>query len=812
MQLLTPVTSTGPGPREFGLLEDAKRLTGVIRRGWRAIGISILICLLAAITYLAVAQRVYKAEAQLLVLQQGGRPPLNVANTDSTRLMEGTEDYIPTHAAILGSPLVIERAIDRIGLRNLPSLLEAQQADQDPVEAVSRRLKVTRPDRLAKILSIEYRAGDRGEVVRMVEAITESYKQVLEEAFQKSNSNTVIALISKARDELSQELQDLEGKYLELRRKTPSPIAGVEGRAFLASRLARWDQAANEAMIKSVQLKRQLELGRKLAGEGTELWAVAHAISQLGGDTSSLTAILSSSQDGAADYMRQLAQEHQQLNERFGPNYAKVRELKAQIERVRQSVRGARSHMEVGEVRDLLSALEQSLQSVQVMRDELGKQYNENQKEAKQFELDLLTDDDLRNKLERHRLLFNSVVEQLKQARFVSDYSSVTSQVIESPKTPRRPVWPRTGLTLALALVLGSMLGTSIVMVRDRLDPRIRSLDELRQVTGLSVIGQVALMPEKQAGVPGCFGLISHTRPRSDCAEAYRVARTNIDSLRRNTRLQVLLVTSAYAEEGKTTSASNLAISFAASGRKVLLIDADLRRPSLDKIHGLDRMRGLSHLLRDLMPLHRVVQPSQIENLDVITAGPEVPNPAELLSSPRLAELLDEARKSYDIILVDASPLLAVADPKIIGAVVDGIILTVRAWMLDHRDAEQSVELLRNLGTPILGLLVNGMDPRESGYGRRYRSGGHRSDHDLGSSGGEDLPPAIPARSQLQPNGRPKSGPDDEFAVAPQASCEPSAQDSQEAPHDEPSRVEAEALLTNLVTTILIGTPTVRLT
>ena len=752
MQLLTPVTSTGPGPGEFGLLEEARRLTGAIRRGWRVIGISILICLLAAITYLAVAQRVYQAEAQLLVLQQGGRPPLNVANTDSTRLMEGTDDYIPTHAAILGSPLVIERAIDRIGLRNLPSLLEAQQADQDPVEAVSKRLKVTRPDRLAKILRIEYRAGDRGEVVRMVEAITESYKRVLEEAFQKNNSSTVIALISKARDELSQELQDLEGKYLELRRKTPSPIAGGEGRAFLASRLARWDQAANEAMIKSVQLKRQLELGRKLAGEGTELWAVAHAVSQLGGDTSSLTAILSSSQDGAAEYIRQLAQEHQQLNERFGPNYAKVRELKAQIERVRQSVRGARSHMEVGEVRDLLSALEQSLQSVQVMRDELGKQYNENQKEAKQFELDLLVDDDLRNKLERQRLLFNTVVEQLKQARFVSDYSSLTSQVIDPPKTPRRPVWPRTGLTLALALVLGSILGTSIVMVRDRLDPRIRSLDELRQVTGLSVIGQVALMPEKQVGVPGCFGLISHTRPRSDWAEAYRVARTNIDSLRRNTRLQVLLVTSAYAEEGKTTTASNLAISFATTGRKVLLIDADLRSPSLDKIHGLDRVQGLSHLLDDSMPLHRAVQHSRIDNLDVITAGPDVPNPAELLSSPRLAALLDEARQSYDIIVVDSPPLLAVADSKLIGAVVDGIILTVRVWMLDHRDAEQSVELLRNLETPILGLLVNGINPREGGYRGRYRSGGHGSDHDSGSGGGEDLtsgdpgPVAAPAQ------------------------------------------------------------------
>jgi len=199
MQLLTPVAPTGPGPREFELLEEAKRLTGVIRRGWRALGISILICLLAAITYLAVTQRVYQAEAQLLVLQQGGRP-LNVANIDPGRLTEGAEDYIPTHAVILASPLVVKRAIEQIGLDRLPSALEAQRAKLDPVEEVTKRLKVTRPDRLAKILRVEYRAGDRVEVVRMVEAITESYKRVLEEAFQKTNSNTVIALISKARD------------------------------------------------------------------------------------------------------------------------------------------------------------------------------------------------------------------------------------------------------------------------------------------------------------------------------------------------------------------------------------------------------------------------------------------------------------------------------------------------------------------------------------------------------------------------------------------------------------------------------------
>src|SRR5271157_3223102 len=124
MQSLTSPTPAHPrpGPGEFGLLEEARRLTAAIRRGWRVIGISILSCLLAAIIYLAVTQRVYQAEAQLLVLQQGGRP-LNMTNTDSTRLMEGTDDYIPTQALVLSSPLVVKRAIARIGLDNIPSLL-----------------------------------------------------------------------------------------------------------------------------------------------------------------------------------------------------------------------------------------------------------------------------------------------------------------------------------------------------------------------------------------------------------------------------------------------------------------------------------------------------------------------------------------------------------------------------------------------------------------------------------------------------------------------------------------------------------------
>ena len=178
-----------------------------------------------------------------------------------------------------------------------------------------------------------------------------------------------------------------------------------------------------------------------------------------------------------------------------------------------------------------MRAIEQSLDSVQAMRNELGKQFGQDQEKAKQVEEDLLAEEYLRGKLERQRALFNTVVDQLKQAQFVSAYSSITSQVIEPAQTPRSPVWPRVGLTLALALVVGGMLGMGTAVVLDRLDQRIRSLDELRQLTGLAVLGQVALLPGRRSGAMGPIGLISYAKPNSYWAEAYRAIRTNIDFL-----------------------------------------------------------------------------------------------------------------------------------------------------------------------------------------------------------------------------------------------------------------------------------------
>ena len=631
------------------------------------------------------------------------------------------EDYLPTHAAIVTSHTVLGRAIEAVGLDKLPSL---QKAD-DPLEEAIKRLDVTRPDRQAKILRVDFRAGSRGEATRMLTAIIESYRNFLETKYQKNSSN-VIKLIVKARNELSKELKDLEREYRTFHMQNLDLLLDEGGRPFMASRLSEWNRAANEAMVKAVQLKSQLEIGRKLAKEGAEFWAVVHAINQLGADSNTLTtALATSSQDASADYIRQLKQAQQQLLDRHGPQYAKVQELQERIARLQGQSQQLRRNLDDSAMTALLTSIDQSLKSVEAMRQEMLRRLEGDQEKAKQVEADLLTEANMRSDLERQRLLFNTVVEQLKQAQFVSDYNNISAESIEPSHALRRQVSPRLLLTLVLALLTGVTIGVGIAFLIDRLDQRIRSIEELREALGLTVLGQLPQLSPEQTGTMGELGLASHAHPRSSWAEAFKALRTNLEFLRRNSPVQVILFSSPQPSDGKSTASSNLAISLAQAGRKVLLVDADLRKPSQHLIHGLSREPGLVQVLMNLLSIQQVTNQTAIENLDLITTGPEVHNPAELFSSPRFAEFLDEVRPLYDVIIIDSSPLLAVTDPAIIGSMVDGIVLLVRASKLRHLDAERTKELIRRLGPPVLGTVINGIghEHGESGYGYGYGYG-----------------------------------------------------------------------------------------
>ncbi|MCA1685511.1 MAG: CpsD/CapB family tyrosine-protein kinase, partial [Planctomycetia bacterium] len=298
-----------------------------------------------------------------------------------------------------------------------------------------------------------------------------------------------------------------------------------------------------------------------------------------------------------------------------------------------------------------------------------------------------------------------------KRASFVGGSAGTRSQVIEAPNALPNPVRPLKALVLGTAMAAGCVLGLRAALGAEWVDPEVRSAAEVRQALRLPVLGELPFVAEAQAPRHSPVGLIYQAMPRSPTAESYRVVRANLDLARRHRDARVVMVTAPRGGEGKSAVASNLAVTLAQAGRRVLLVDADLRTPSQHATFGLTRDRGLVHLLRGLLTPERVVQPTSVADLDLVASGPEVANPAELLSAPGLAGALAWSRRVYDTVVIDATSLLTVADPSIVAAAADAVVLVVRVSETKWADASRAVEALKGIGTPVLGVVINGPNP-----------------------------------------------------------------------------------------------------
>ncbi len=202
--------------------------------------------------------------------------------------------------------------------------------------------------------------------------------------------------------------------------------------------------------------------------------------------------------------------------------------------------------------------------------------------------------------------------------------------------------------------------------------------------------------------------LITISNPRSPIAEAYRTLRTNLEFSNLDKSLRTLLVTSASAEEGKSTTLANLAVTIAQSGKRVVLVDADLRRPTQHQIFGLKNNAGLSDMVRDdAMLTQPPLQESGVQNLKVLTSGQLPPNPAEILGSKRMSEILAALLEHADMLLFDAPPLLAVTDAAVLSSKVDGVLLVVSAGKTKRESAKKAQLQLEKINARILGAVVN---------------------------------------------------------------------------------------------------------
>lgn len=291
--------------------------------------------------------------------------------------------------------------------------------------------------------------------------------------------------------------------------------------------------------------------------------------------------------------------------------------------------------------------------------------------------------------------------------------SPVKVSVVRPAATPSAPTAPDHRLDLALGLLAGAVLGFGGALLRRALDTRVRDAKDIAALTPASVIGSI---PEDPHGSDR--PLIVQSDPHSQRAEAYRRLRTNLQFLRLDGGARTIVLTSTVPDEGKSTSAANLAIALADAGTRVVIVDADLRRPSIARYLGLEGAVGLTTVLIGQATLEDVVQPWGNGFLDVLPAGQVPPNPSEILGSAAMGELLAELARRYDVVLLDSPPLLPVTDAAVLSTQASGTLLVVGADRVHRRQLAEAVGALEAVRSRLLGVVLNRV-PRTGpdGYG-----------------------------------------------------------------------------------------------
>jgi capsular exopolysaccharide synthesis family protein len=381
----------------------------------------------------------------------------------------------------------------------------------------------------------------------------------------------------------------------------------------------------------------------------------------------------------------------------------------------------------------LLEMVRQRLDEIREKEVQVQARFDEARQQAIGLSGQLLQIQTLERDEKRFGNEYDELFKKITDLDLRRDGSEVRTAVIQQPQPGLRPVSPRLSYVLILVVLGGFGAGLALVHLLDALDDRFRSLDEMQNRLGVAVLSMVQQM--KSPDTAGLAAITMHSDPTSLESEAFRTLRTALDLSHPDARQVV--ISSAEPGDGKTTVLANLAVGYAQSDKKTLLIDADLRRPGLTRMMDLRGMQGLSEILRsdgdiaELAAIH--VQASGLKGLDILPSGPRPTNPHELLAGTRFSQFLAWAAGVYDQILIDSPPALATSDTAIIGRLVDGVILVVQPAKNRRRLVTRMVESLSMLKIPILGLVINrvGSD-RDQGYYSYHSGYGYGYGHGYG--------------------------------------------------------------------------------
>jgi succinoglycan biosynthesis transport protein ExoP len=439
-----------------------------------------------------------------------------------------------------------------------------------------------------------------------------------------------------------------------------------------------------------------------------------------GQNLEALPAVLES--DVVARLKEELAKlegEYRQLGQTFKPEYPRVQRVEQAIEELRRQLAVESRRIVIGLEADYRAALRTEKQ--------LQKRVDEHRGLALRLGDQLAEYRLLRREVDTNQGLHASLLTRLKETSVSSALLTSNLSVVDRAETPLYPSKPRKGLNLLLAAVVGLMGGVGLAFFREYLDTTIKDAKEVQTALRLPTLGVVpsrqalerprARQRQLWAGEPDPFALVAHTDMTSFLAEAFRNLRTSLLYSSPDHPPRTLMVTSLQPEDGKTSLATNLAIVLGQLNLgEVLVVDGDMRRPRLHELLGVPQAPGLSTFLTGQAELADVIKGTHIPNLSVIPSGQLPLNPAELMSSGRLRQAMDELQKRFAHVIFDAPPLFGVSDALVLAPKVEGVVLVLRHGRSSREQAQRAVAHLASVHARLLGVILNDVDVRGIGY------------------------------------------------------------------------------------------------
>jgi capsular exopolysaccharide synthesis family protein len=709
---------------------------------WRRKGILLgvtLLCVLAAGVKYLFSTQIFRSESRLFVQTGGAKAPLDVGTSNTSGSVG--QGNLHTQCELIKSASILASV-----------LASPELADLKTFEDGSRwtKLKENLAATVGKdndIITVSFDSPFPKEAQTILKTVVDAYA-----GYHSKEKRSRVAELEKWRTKTQLELERKQKELLEFKKANHAlTFSAGDKNNLTMQKLASLQTALTQAHLDTVNAKSSYESAKAKLGDPNQLHAFVEYLRSTGVSIGADT-----NEQALRSQLLAMEAQYDELSRRYLPNHPSVRASQATIATLKARI----GELDRSQAETYLQATEQKVTAAKNREAELQTSYDEQNRAAMALNDKAAEYEQIDADAKRLAATIEKADLQIIDLNATENVAVPTVQVFDEPNLPNTPVQPVRNVMLLQGLVIGLILGCFTALVRDWTDQGLRSSEEITETLGVPLLGSVPHMPGPPN--PMAQGRKVDFEPASDVAETYRTIRTAVFFGTPDRESRTILVTSPAPGDGKSTFASNLAIAMAQTGKHVLLVDADFRRPLQHRIFESRPGIGLSTVLAGHEPLEKTIQATGIAGLDILPAGPQPSNPSEILNSQSFNEVLEELSVRYEHVVVDSPAVMAVADARILAAMCSVTILVLRAQSSTRKSAMHARRALQSVGAAILGVVVNDV-PRRSdrnndygaytSYRTRYNGGGQPAATDPhaapGASASSKSTAMVPARSFL---------------------------------------------------------------